>query len=83
MAFTPLGELYLSLEGVLDPVTEKARLTKEIEKAEKDLSLHEAKLNNPDMLAKAPTDKVQLWRDQAEETRVKITKFKAQREALS
>jgi valyl-tRNA synthetase len=83
MAFTPLGELYLSLKGVLDPVAELARLTKEIEKAEKDLTLHEAKLNNPDMLAKAPAEKVQLWREQAEETRAKIAKFKNQRDTLT
>jgi valyl-tRNA synthetase len=48
-----LGELYLPLEGLIDPAAEKARLTKELAKTASDLALLEQKLNNPAFTAKA------------------------------
>ena len=60
--FTPLGELYLPATGLVDPALEKDRLTKELAKAEKDLEQTRKKLNDPNMLAKAPAAKLDEWR---------------------
>jgi valyl-tRNA synthetase len=62
VAFTPLGELYMPLAGVIDPAAEKGRLEKETAKTLKDLELTEKKLNNKDMIAKAPAAKVEEWK---------------------
>lgn len=63
--FTPLGELYLPLEGLVDPVEEIARLEKELTKTEKDIEVTDKKLANKQVIAKAPPEKVQGWRDHA------------------
>ena len=49
-----LGELYLPLEGLDDVAAEKARLTKELEKIESEITKAEQKLNNPNFTSKAP-----------------------------
>ena len=60
--FTPLGELYLPATGLVDPVVEKERLTKELAKVGKDLEQTRRKLTDPNMLAKAPPAKLDEWR---------------------
>jgi valyl-tRNA synthetase len=50
---TPLGELCLPLEGLVDVVAEKTRLRKELEKIETEIAKAEQKLSNPNFL-KAP-----------------------------
>jgi len=50
----PGGELYIPLEGLLDPVAEIARLKKEIEKAESFAASIEKKLSNEKFVAGAP-----------------------------
>lgn len=62
VAFTPIGELYLPLTGVIDPAAEKARLDKDLAKTLKDLELTNKKLNDTNMLAKAPAAKVEEWK---------------------
>jgi valyl-tRNA synthetase len=49
-----MGDLYLPLEGLTDPVAEKARLKKELEKIESEIVKAEQKLNNPAFTQKAP-----------------------------
>jgi len=61
-AFTLLGELYLPATGLVDPAVEKDRLTKELAKVEKDLEQTRKKLGDPNMLAKAPPEKLEGWR---------------------
>jgi valyl-tRNA synthetase len=51
---TPLGELCLPLEGLVDTAAEKARLAKELEKIEAEISKAEQKLANPNFSQKAP-----------------------------
>jgi valyl-tRNA synthetase len=51
---TPLGDLFLPLEGLVDVAAETARLTKELEKIEAEIAKVEAKLNNPSFTQKAP-----------------------------
>jgi valyl-tRNA synthetase len=83
MALTPLGELYLPLEGVIDPEKEKARLEKEIQKAAVDFERESKKLANPDMLAKAPAEKIESWKQLAAEAEAKLAKLKAQLRQLA
>jgi valyl-tRNA synthetase len=61
-AFTQLGDLYLPATGLVDPAVEKDRLTKELAKVEKDLEQTRRKLDDANMLAKAPPAKVDEWR---------------------
>ncbi|HUB86512.1 MAG TPA: class I tRNA ligase family protein, partial [Verrucomicrobiae bacterium] len=49
-----LGELFLPLEGLIDAEAEKARLKKEIEKTESEISKVEQKLANPNFTQKVP-----------------------------
>ncbi len=51
-------EIVMPLGGLIDPVTEKARIAKDIAKAEKEISGLEKKLGNADFLARAPEDVV-------------------------
>jgi valyl-tRNA synthetase len=49
-----MGELYLPLEGLIDPAAEKARLNKELEKTVAEIARVEGKLSNPAFVSKAP-----------------------------
>ncbi len=49
-----LGELFLPLEGLIDAAAERARLTKELEKANAETAKVEQKLNNPSFVQKVP-----------------------------
>jgi valyl-tRNA synthetase len=49
-----LGELFLPLEGLIDTEAEKARLKKELEKIQAEISKVEAKLANPNFTEKVP-----------------------------
>ena len=51
---SPLGELYLPLEGLIDVAAEKTRLSKEAEKIKIEIEKVEQKLNNPDFVQKVP-----------------------------
>ncbi len=53
-ALHPSGELYLPLEGLVDAGAEKARLKKELEKIEPEISKVEQKLANPGFTQKVP-----------------------------
>ena len=51
---SPLGELYLPLEGLIDVAAEKARLTKEVAKINGEIEKVQQKLNNPNFTQKVP-----------------------------
>lgn len=53
-AITPMGEIFLPLEGHVDPAAEIARLTKEKEKIEAEIAKVEQKLANPAFTSKVP-----------------------------
>jgi valyl-tRNA synthetase len=53
---SPLGELYLPLEGVVDVAAEKARLKKELEKIESEIAKVQQKLGNPAFTQKVPPE---------------------------
>ena len=62
-AFTPLGELYLPAFGLVDPAVERDRLNKDLLKTQKDLEQTRRKLGDSAMLAKAPAEKIEQWRE--------------------
>ena len=49
----------LPLKGVIDLAAERARLAKEMQKAEADIARVDAKLNNPNFMARAPEEVVE------------------------
>ncbi|MDA0713335.1 MAG: class I tRNA ligase family protein, partial [bacterium] len=60
-------EIILPLEGILDVAAEKNRLTKELEKVEKEATSLRNRLNNQGFMAKAPDDVVQQHQKQLKE----------------
>ncbi len=58
----------LPLEGVIDLVAERARLTKEIAKVDSDVSKIDAKLGNADFLKRAPEEVVDEQRERRDES---------------
>jgi valyl-tRNA synthetase len=54
MALTPLGELFLPLEGLVDIAAERERLGKEIAKIDAELGKVRAKLADENFAAKVP-----------------------------
>jgi len=75
---TPIGEIYMPLEGLLDLQKERARLEKEIQKCLTDIQREEAKLTNPQMLAKAPPDRIAQWRSTLAASQQKLTRLQSQ-----
>jgi valyl-tRNA synthetase len=53
-ALTPVGELFLPLEGLVDVEAEKARLAKEIAKMAQEIEKVQQKLANPNFVQKVP-----------------------------
>jgi valyl-tRNA synthetase len=51
---TPVGELYLSLEGLVDVEAERGRLTKELDKIKAEIGKVQDKLANPAFTQKVP-----------------------------
>jgi valyl-tRNA synthetase len=54
VAMTPLGQVFIPLEGIVDLAAEKERLTKEISKLEAELETVRKKLGNESFVARAP-----------------------------
>jgi valyl-tRNA synthetase len=53
-ALTPLGELFLPLEGLIDLAAERSRLQKELEKVRVEIEKVSQKLSNPNFTQKVP-----------------------------
>ena len=61
-ALTPLGELFLPLEGLVDMDAERTRITKELEKMTKEIAKSKAKLSNASFVDRAPAAVVEQER---------------------
>jgi valyl-tRNA synthetase len=85
-ARTELGELYLPLEGLRTPeelAAEKARVAKELEKIEAEITKVEQKLANPKFTEKVPPAVLQEHSQRLAEWQAKRDHAKAALDALS
>jgi valyl-tRNA synthetase len=81
-AITPLGELYLPLEGLIDPTAERDRLTKEIIKVEQELAKVRAKLASENFVKGAPDAVIAEHRQREADWNEKLARLAKMREAL-
>jgi valyl-tRNA synthetase len=82
MAVTPLGELYLPLEGLIDLGAERARLRKELAKIAAEIEKAQAKLGNSDFVAKVPPNVLEEHRRRLAEWEGKHRQVRSALEAL-
>ncbi len=80
VVLTPLGQVFLPLEGLVDLQAEKERLAKEIAKLESELETVRKKLANPNFVDRAPVAVVEEHRqrerdfnDRLEQLRERVT----------
>tara|TARA_Y100000739_G_scaffold224016_1_gene227760 strand:- start:4628 stop:7294 length:2667 start_codon:yes stop_codon:yes gene_type:complete len=66
-----LGDLYLPLEGLIDFEAEKLRLTKEVNKIEKEIEKVQVKLENTNFTERAPIEVLDEQRARLEEWKTK------------
>jgi valyl-tRNA synthetase len=70
-----LDSFALELQGVIDITAERARLAKEIAKADGDIARVDAKLNNPNFVARAPEEVVEEEKEKREEALARKAKI--------
>src|SRR5690606_19564009 len=74
-ALIPGGKVYVPLEGLLDPVAEKARLTKELEKARGFVVAQQNKLKNEKFVSGAPAHVIDAEREKLAQQVDKVAKL--------
>jgi valyl-tRNA synthetase len=79
---TPLGELYMPLEGAVDTTAELERLNKEIAKVENELAIVHRKLANANFVANAPAAVVQEHRQRETDWAEKLAQLIRMRESM-
>jgi valyl-tRNA synthetase len=77
-----MGELFLPLEGHIDPAAEKIRLTKEIEKIQSEIVKVEQKLGNPNFTEKVPKAVLAEHQQRLTDWRAKLAHTQALLDAL-
>ncbi len=79
---TPDAKIYIPMNELIDFEAERARLNKELKKAEKDLAFFSKKLSNPGYLAKAPEAVVAKDKASAAKAQEHIDRLKESLEKL-
>jgi valyl-tRNA synthetase len=79
---SPLGELFLPLEGLIDVAAEKIRLTKEIEKDQAEIAKVEQKLANPNFTQKVPPAVLDEHKQRLTDWQEKLARAKSALDAL-
>jgi valyl-tRNA synthetase len=82
VALTPLGDLFLPLEGLIDVAAERERLAKEITKVEQELAKVRAKLADPNFAGKVPAKVLDEHRQRENDWAEKHAQLVKMREAL-
>jgi valyl-tRNA synthetase len=76
VALTPLGQVFIPLEGIVDLSSEKERLKKEILKLEAEIDTVRKKLGNESFVARAPGAIVAEHRQREKDFLLKITQLR-------
>lgn len=71
-ARSSIGEVYMPLEGLIDLEAEKARLVKEKDQIENEITKAEQRLNNPKFAEKAPKEVLDEHRERLESWKSKL-----------
>jgi len=79
---TPLGELYLPLEGLVDIAAEVDRITKEIAKVEVELATVQKKLSNENFVQNAPAAVVEEHRRRETDWTEKLLQLQKMQQAF-
>ena len=74
-ALTPVGEVYLPMEGLIDVAAERIRLTKEIERIELEVKKCQGKLGNASFVDRAPPEVVEQEQGRLAEWRSKLAQL--------
>ncbi|MGD9418255.1 MAG: valine--tRNA ligase [Verrucomicrobiota bacterium JB025] len=82
-AVTPVGEVYLPMEGLIDVEAEKVRISKEIAKTEIEVKKCEGKLGNASFVERAPAAVVEQEKQRLEEWKVKLGQLREMLAALA
>jgi valyl-tRNA synthetase len=82
MAVTPVGQIFLPLEGLIDVSAERERLGKEISKVEGDLVTVRNKLANDNFVQRAPANVVEEHRQREADFLKTLDQLKAALEML-
>jgi valyl-tRNA synthetase len=82
MAVTPVGQIFLPLEGLIDVSAERERLGKEISKVEGDLVTVRKKLANDNFVQRAPANVVEEHRQREVDFLKALDQLKAALEVL-
>jgi valyl-tRNA synthetase len=83
VALTPLGELFLPLEGLIDVEAERARLQKEIAKVDDELAKVRAKLADENFTAKVPAKVLDEHRQREAAWAAKLAQLQKMRDAIA
>jgi valyl-tRNA synthetase len=81
-ALSPLGKLYLPLDGLIDVAAERDRLGKELAKAEDELKKVNAKLSNENFVSRAPDEVVAEMKDRRKQWQSRCEELKRMMENL-
>ncbi len=81
-ALTPLGELYLPLEGLVDLEAERVRLGKEIARTETELVTVRKKLANENFVSNAPPAVVAEHRQREKDFAEQLEQLQRMRDSL-
>jgi valyl-tRNA synthetase len=76
MVLTPIGQVFLPLEGLVDVQAEKERLAKEIAKLEKELEVVQKKLANANFVDRAPAAVVEEHRQRERDFHSRLEQLK-------
>ncbi len=82
-AASPLGELYLPLEGLIDVAAERTRLEKEAAKFTAEIEKVVAKLGNPNFTQKVPQQVLREHEQRLSDWQSKLAQVKAALDALA
>jgi valyl-tRNA synthetase len=82
VAVTPLGQVFIPLEGIVDLSAEKERLTKEIAKLEAEIETVRKKLENASFVARAPDAVVTEHRQREKDFLIKLGQLRERIQGL-